>query len=109
MPGFNGMGPQGVGPMTGRGRGYCIVNIDSCANIIPGSGKDWGRGRRNCFYATGLPWWARFAPGAAPGGAALTFLLSVERELDLLKEQAVRMESALEQTKRKIEELGDRK
>jgi len=23
MPGFNGIGPRGMGPMTGRGMGYC--------------------------------------------------------------------------------------
>ena len=26
MPGFNRRGPQGEGPMTGRGRGDCIVD-----------------------------------------------------------------------------------
>lgn len=25
MPGFNGTGPAGMGPLTGRGRGYCSV------------------------------------------------------------------------------------
>ncbi|MDQ1327817.1 MAG: hypothetical protein QG641_1100, partial [Candidatus Poribacteria bacterium] len=25
MPGFNGTGPMGLGPMTGRGMGYCAV------------------------------------------------------------------------------------
>jgi len=27
MPGFNGTGPRGMGPMTGSGRGYCIVPL----------------------------------------------------------------------------------
>jgi hypothetical protein len=27
MPGFDGTGPQGQGPMTGRGEGYCAVKI----------------------------------------------------------------------------------
>ena len=27
MPGFNGTGPYGMGPMTGRGTGYCIVPL----------------------------------------------------------------------------------
>ena len=26
MPRFNGTGPQGGGPMTGRGEGYCAVS-----------------------------------------------------------------------------------
>ena len=30
MPGFDGAGPQGQGPLTGRGEGYCAVrNPDS--------------------------------------------------------------------------------
>lgn len=28
MPGFDGTGPRGQGPMTGRGMGYCIVKLD---------------------------------------------------------------------------------
>lgn len=27
MPGYDGTGPAGAGPMTGRGRGYCIVKL----------------------------------------------------------------------------------
>ena len=32
MPRFDGTGPQGQGPMTGRGEGYCAAKI-------PGSGQ----------------------------------------------------------------------
>jgi hypothetical protein len=27
MPGFNGTGPAGMGPLTGRGMGYCAVPL----------------------------------------------------------------------------------
>jgi hypothetical protein len=27
MPNFDGTGPNGKGPMTGRGRGYCVLPI----------------------------------------------------------------------------------
>ena len=27
MPGFNGTGPRGMGPMTGGARGYCAVPL----------------------------------------------------------------------------------
>jgi hypothetical protein len=27
MPGFDGMGPQNQGPMTGRGEGYCAFKL----------------------------------------------------------------------------------
>ncbi len=47
MPGFSGTGPQGVGPMTGRGMGKC--NPQNSANIsnpfVFGRGMGFGRGR----------------------------------------------------------------
>jgi hypothetical protein len=29
MPGFDGTGPRGLGPMTGRGEGYCAIALPS--------------------------------------------------------------------------------
>ena len=29
MPRFDGTGPRGTGPMTGRGLGYCVVPIEN--------------------------------------------------------------------------------
>jgi len=29
MPGFNGTGPRGIGPMTGRGMGYCVIPLST--------------------------------------------------------------------------------
>lgn len=29
MPGFDGTGPRGMGPMTGGGRGMCVVNLSA--------------------------------------------------------------------------------
>lgn len=40
MPGFDGTGPDGLGEMTGRGLGYCVVPIDSNA-------RDWGQRMSN--------------------------------------------------------------
>ena len=34
MPAFDGTGPQGLGPMTGRGEGYCAIAFPT-----PGMGK----------------------------------------------------------------------
>jgi hypothetical protein len=36
MPGFDGTGPLGQGPLTGGGRGYCVVPIGSEKNIPTG-------------------------------------------------------------------------
>ena len=27
MPGFDGTGPQGKGPLSGRGEGYCAIRL----------------------------------------------------------------------------------
>ena len=78
MPGGNGTGPGGLGPMTGRAAGYCAgYPIPGFINPIPGRGYGgWGRGgggwgRRNWYYATGMPGWQRAAYGSpAFGGAA---------------------------------------
>jgi len=35
MPGFDGTGPRGMGPMTGGGRGFCAVPLS-----IPGTELD---------------------------------------------------------------------
>ncbi len=32
MPGFDGTGPRGLGPMTGGGRGYCMLKVSSCVS-----------------------------------------------------------------------------
>jgi len=46
MPQGDRMGPNGQGPMTGRGRGFCAgFNVSGFAN--PGFGRCFGRGR--CF------------------------------------------------------------
>ena len=29
MPGFDGTGPHGAGPMTGRSRGYCVIPLST--------------------------------------------------------------------------------
>ena len=136
MPGGDGTGPMGAGPMTGRGAGYCAGNAaPGYASPVPGRGsrlrqgyggqvgrgfgsRGGGRGRRNWFYATGMPGWARAGAGmpawgghppygAAPqawqtGGQAAP---TAEQELDVLKGQAEYFTGALEDIKKRIEEL----
>jgi hypothetical protein len=64
MPGFDGTGPAGGGPMTGWGRGYCnsAASYDferSWPKRGVGFGYGRGRGYRHIFRKTGLPRWAR--------------------------------------------------
>ncbi len=61
MPGFDGTGPRGMGPMTGGGRGFC---------------SPWGVGR--AYYGTGIGRGGRFRAfgggfGAGFAGRGLGF------------------------------------
>ena len=54
MPGGNGTGPMGMGPMTGRGAGYCAgYGMPGFANAPRGWGYGmdygWGRGFGRVF------------------------------------------------------------
>ena len=118
MPGGDGTGPGGMGPMTGRAAGYCAgYGAPGFMSPMPGGGY-WGRGRggggwgrRNQFYATGLTGWQRAAmggfaaPGAMPYAASFAPTATREQELDLLKGQAEYFEDALEGIKKRILEL----
>lgn len=126
MPGGDGTGPVGMGPMTGRAAGRCAgYTTPGFANPVfgRGFGGGWGRGgwgwgggwgRRNWFYATGLPGWQRTAYGYPVGGAApytapnttpYAPAMEREQEVDVLKGQAQYFEDALAGIKKRIEEL----
>ncbi len=74
MPGGDRTGPQGNGPMTGRGGGYCMGSGESAGGRLGvgrlggwrfalGAGRflgrrlsgGWGRGRRNRFLGISDP------------------------------------------------------
>jgi hypothetical protein len=120
MPAGDGTGPSGMGPMTGRGAGYCAgYGTPGYANSMPGWGSGRGRGRggggrrgwRNMYYATGLPGWARYgyapawgAPPAAaygPYGAPPT----PEQETEFLRSQAEMLKEELDAISQRIAEL----
>jgi len=121
MPGGDGTGPGGMGPMTGRAAGYCAgYPIPGFMNPIPGRGS-WGGGRgrggwgrRNQFYATGLTGWQRAGygypasggvPYGAPYAAPFAPTMTREQEVEALKGQAEHFEDALDGIKKQIEEL----
>ena len=124
MPGGNGTGPAGMGPMTGRAAGYCAGNnVPGFANPQGGRGF-WGggrggfgrggggRGRRNGFYATGLTGWQRFGAGGPAYGGAAPYgapnggpAATKQQELDMLKGQVEYFEDALDGIKKRITEL----
>ena len=86
MPGGDGTGPAGMGPMTGRGAGYCAgytvpgfakpvggryIGTGSGAFSGGGSGARSGRGKgyRHWYNKTGLPGWYRYNAGMPAWGA----------------------------------------
>jgi hypothetical protein len=67
-----------------------------------------GRGRRNWYYATGLPRWTGLAPGAALAVLVYAPPLNSEHELNYLKGQAAHLEDTLEQFTDQIKELENK-
>ena len=116
MPRGDGTGPAGMGPMTGRAAGLC-AGYPTPGYMNPvggrgywGRGRDGGRGRRNWFYATGLPGWQRAGSGMpAYGGAPFAPGLTAQQEQEGLKDQAEYLEDALDGVKKRIEELEGQK
>lgn len=122
MPGGDRTGPMGMGPMTGRGAGHCAgYAMPGFAGRGPGrgiwgGGRGRGRGRRNWFYATGVPGWQRaawgwpsFGFGGPAGGPGAPFVapptMSRDQELDLLRRQAEGFAGALDEIRRRIDEI----
>lgn len=96
-----------MGPMSGRGAGFCAgAGVPGYMNAGWGRGFGMGfsrggggRGRRNRFFATGMPGWMRAgAPYAQPQHTA-------EQELAELKQQAEYFGNALDEIRRQIQEL----
>ena len=107
MPRGDGTGPMGMGPMTGRGAGYCAgFAMPGMMNPLAGRGCVWGmgggRGWRNMFYATGQTGWQRAMGGS---GMPADARLAPDQELAALKNQAEIVENALGGIRKRIESL----
>jgi len=94
MPGFDGTGPAGMGPMTGGGRGFC--SPWGGRGTFPGYATPYGPGYGSPYYG-----WAR-----APYSYYGTYQMPREQELDFLKNQAQSMKGQLEQIEAIIKQLG---
>jgi len=98
MPGGDRTGPQGVGPRTGRGMGYCSDSDQpGFTNQAPGFRGGFGFGRggtgrgwRHRYYATGVPGWVPLTP---------------EQETADLKAQADWLKGQLDTIQKRIEEI----
>ena len=111
MPGGDGTGPGGMGPMTGRAAGFCAgYSVPGYANPVGGRGmgmgwgrgrgfgRGFGRGRAGYGFVNPYVYGGAFAPTVAP-----------KQELDSLKGQAEYLEDALDGIKRRMEELESQK
>ena len=105
MPRGDGTGPMGMGPMTGRGMGYC-AGFGNPGYAAGGFGRGMGRGRgfRRMFYMTGMPGWARY--GAYPYGfQPYSGPVSAVDEGEALKSQAAFLEKQLNQVREQLNNL----
>ena len=115
MPGGDGTGPPGRVTMTGRGAGVCAgyrVPGDANSGYSAGGaffGGHGGRGRRNRFFATGVPGWQSFAGNPLPGGMSFSAQPETpQNELDVLKERAQYLENGLKELQARMEALTSR-
>jgi len=107
MPGFDGNGPMGAGPMTGGARGYCNRTDNEYAGpafrpVGFGGMMAYGRGLRRGFgWRRGFRrFWGRGFEPYSP-----TNSLTAEEELNLLKDQAQSVKSTLDSINKRISEL----
>ena len=120
MPRGDGTGPAGMGPMTGRGAGFC-AGYDMPGFMNPGVGwgmglrggrgmfgRGGGRGRRAWFRATGLTGWQRAATGWPAYGMPAPvppYQPTAEQELAALRDQVKFMEDGVKEAQERIREL----
>jgi len=122
MPGFDGTGPWGEGPMTGGGRGYCNP-AGAGYGYGPGYGAGYGYGRGRGYRAGGGAGWGRgygrgFGRAGVYGGAygpapygryappyGASYPMSSQDEVAMLKEQARMVKAELDAITKRMEEL----
>jgi len=118
MPGGDGTGPGGMGPMTGRAAGYCAgYPVPGYMNPVGGRGYGgWGRGFRGGGFGRGrgfgwagagygMPAWGGAANPDVPYAGPFAPAVTAEQELDGLKQQAEYFQNALDGISKRIEEL----
>jgi hypothetical protein len=104
-----------MGPRTGRGAGYCAgYGVPGYANpgynaVGASFGGRGGRGRRNRFFATGVPGWRYVAGNPIPGGMLFPAPSETpQNELDALKGQAQYLENGMKELQARMEVLASR-
>ncbi len=115
MPGGDGTGPLGFGPLTGRAAGYCAgYSVPGYANPYPrggrGLGRAWGRGGG---FGRGMAWRRGFvAPpypaqywGPFQGAVGAVDVEVSEAEVRALKNHARMLKEELSDIEKRLKEL----
>ncbi len=121
MPGFDGTGPWGQGPMTGGARGYCNP-AGTVYGPIYGRGYGLGRGRglrrgfgpglgRGLGYGRGLGRRWAYPPYGGWYGPTYNapysnpYAMTPEEEMNMLRDDASAIKNELDAINKRIEEL----
>jgi len=89
MPGFDGTGPNRMGPMTGGGRGFC---------------SPWGTDMRNYAFPRRAPY--TYPRYGAYGSRPFTPRISREQELEFLKTESQALREELKELEDRIGQLS---
>jgi len=112
MPRGDGTGPLGLGPMTGRGLGYC-AGFGQPGYMTPGPGFGWGRGwwgrglawRRGWW---GYPWWAYPVYPSQPTTPTQEKTV-LKEEKEILTEQVNILKEEIKAIEERLKELESKK
>ena len=100
MPGFNRKGPEGIGPITGGGRGLCnnanrpFFNREG--SFMAAAGR--GRGSGNCRWLQGMG-------RRAGSGYAETVSYDKDQEKSILENEEAMLKDELEAIKQRLEKI----
>jgi len=108
MPGGDGTGPLGHGPMTGRGTGFCAGHSNpGSANLwyVRGLGIGWGRGLGRRYWGRGRGfWWRGYSPESYH-----TPELSREEEKTYLENMVKGLEEEIKSIRDRLQKISKEK
>ncbi len=113
MPFGDRTGPQGQGPMTGRGAGYCS-GVTNAPGFATAPGRGFGRGGagfgrgfgRGAGFGRGRGGWGQ--GGVYPAYPAQPYApapYTPEQEVSTLKAQAAQLQNTLQRINERLDEL----
>ena len=117
MPGFNGTGPQGMGPLTGGGFGYCAPGTGATVPVSRGAyygvgrgGYPRGGGRGRAWGGGGRGYGRGMYPGAVPGAyyppiAGGVYSPAPGAERGFLEQQARGLQDELDAVRQRLDEI----